>query len=142
MSERLGGLGQIGEHARRRQTGPAPLAEQPRKVGALHPVHGHDVPIAIEEVLSNHWQRGMRGNREQDAGLVQELIAQAVVAQLADLQCDESVVLEVQGLDHMSLAAGAERAQHLIALFDEPPRRCRDGVPEPGHDGIICGGTD
>ena len=64
----------------------------------------------------------MRRNREQDAGLVQELVAQAVVAHLADLQRDDSVVLEVQGLDHMSLAAGAERAQHLVAVLDEPSR--------------------
>ena len=122
VSERLGRLGEVGEHARRRQTGPAALAHQPRKVGALHPVHGHDVPVAVEEVLANQRQRRMRGNRKQDAGLVQELVAQAVVAHLADLQRDDAVVLEVQGLDDLSLAAGADRAQHLIAILDEQSR--------------------
>ena len=120
VRERLGRLGEVGEHARRRQTRSAPLAQQPRKVGALHPVHGHDVAVAVEEVLSNQRQRRMRGNREQDAGLVQELVAQPVVAHLADLQRDESVVLAVERLDHVPLAARTERSQHLIAVLDEP----------------------
>ena len=64
----------------------------------------------------------MRRNREQNARLVEELVAQAVVAHLADLQRDESVVLAVERLDHASLAAGAERPQHLIAVLDEPSR--------------------
>ena len=122
MSERLGRLGEVREHARRRQTWPAPLAQQPRKVGALHPVHGHDVSIAVEEVLADQRQRRMRGNRKQDAGLVQELVAQAVVADLADLQRDNPVVLPVQGLDHLPLAADAERAPHLVAILDQPSR--------------------
>ena len=64
----------------------------------------------------------MRRNRKQDARLVQELVPQPVVAHRADLQRDESVVLAVEGLDHASLAARAERPQHLIAVLDEPSR--------------------
>jgi hypothetical protein len=64
----------------------------------------------------------MRRNRKQDACLVEEVVAQPLVAHLADLQRDEPVVLPVQRLDDVSLAARAERPQHLIAILDEPPR--------------------
>ena len=120
VGERLRRLGEVGEHARRRQTRPAPIAQQRGEVGAVHPVHGHDVPVAVEEVLSHQRKRRMRRNRKQDACLVEELVAQPLVAHLADLQRDESVVLAVQGLDDVSLAARAERPQHLVAVLDEP----------------------
>ena len=122
VRERLGRLGEVGEHARRRQTGSAPLAQQPRKVGAVHPVHRHDVPVAVEEVLSHQRQRRMGGNRKQDARLVEQLVAQPLVAHLADLQRDDSVVLAVERLDHVPLAARAERPQHLVAVLDQPSR--------------------
>ena len=98
MGERLRRLGEVGEHARRRQTGPAPLAQQPREVGAVHPVHGHDVPVAVEEVLADQRERRMGRNRKQDPRLVQQLLPQALVADLANLQRDDSVVLAVERL--------------------------------------------
>ena len=64
----------------------------------------------------------MRRNGKQNARLVQELVPQPVVAHCADLQRDEPVVLAVEGFDHASLAARAERLEHLIAILDEPSR--------------------
>ena len=43
VGERLGRLGEVGEHARRRESRPPALAEQRREVGALDPVHRDDV---------------------------------------------------------------------------------------------------
>ena len=83
----------------------------------------------------------MRRNRKQDACLVEELVAQPLVAHLADLQRDESVVLPVQGLDDVSLAARAERPQHLIAVLDEPLGRCPDVSTRLGHGAIIRRGA-
>ena len=116
VGERLGGLRQVAEHARGGKPGPAALGQQGRQVGALDPVHRHDVVVAVEEVLAHERERGMRREREQHAGLGEQRLARRVVADPADLQRDQPVVAAVERLDDGRLAAGADRAEDLVAF--------------------------
>ena len=119
VRERLGRLGEVGEHARRREPGAPAVAQQRRQVGAVDPVHRDDVVVAVEEVLAHQRQGRVRRQRQQHARLAEQLLARRVVADRADLQRDEPAVLAVERLDDPRLAAGAQRREHLVALLEE-----------------------
>ena len=55
--------------------------------------------------------------------LVQQLLAALTVPHQADLQGDEAAVLAIQRLDHMPLAAHAQRLEQLVALLDQRQHR-------------------
>ena len=75
VRERLRRLREIGQNARRREPGAPALGQQRGQVGAVGPVHGDDVAVALEEVLAHERERGVRGQREQHARLGEQLLA-------------------------------------------------------------------
>ena len=95
--------------------GCAALGEQPREVGAVHPVHRDDVLVAVEEVLAHDGQSGVGAEPEEDARLAQKLVPAAVADNRTDLERDDPVVLCVEGFDDASLAAGADRLEDVVA---------------------------
>ena len=127
VRQRLGGLREVAEHARRREPGAPAVGQQRRQVGAVDPVHRDDVVVAVEEVLAHERQRRVRREGEQHARLAEQLLARRRVAHRADLQRDEAAVLAVERLDDLRLAAGAERLEHLVAVLEQGQhgRACR-----------------
>ena len=123
MRERLGRLGEIGQHARRREPRAPVLGEQRRQVGALDPVHRNDVVVAVEEVLAHQRQRRMRRQRQQHARLAEQVLARGLIAYRADLQRHEAAVLAVERLDDLCLTAGPHRREHLVAVLEERQHR-------------------
>jgi hypothetical protein len=123
MRQRLGGLRQVRQHARRRQARPAPLTQQRGQIGAVDPVHCHHVVLAFEEVLPDERQRRMRRNREQDPRLTQQLLPCLVIPHRTDLQGDEPVVLAIQRFHDTPLAADSERLEELVSLLDQRRHR-------------------
>ena len=85
--QRLGGLGEVGEHARGRQAGRAPLGQDPREVGAVDPVHRDDVLVLHEEVLTDSGRAGCGCEAEQQAGLTEQLLARL----LATAKCGSRI---------------------------------------------------
>jgi hypothetical protein len=62
--QRLGGLGEIFEHARQRQARGPVVAEELREVRAVDPIHHDHVLVALEEVLAHERERRMRRQPE------------------------------------------------------------------------------
>jgi hypothetical protein len=116
-------LGEIRQHARRRQSWPATIAEQLRQVSPVDPVHRDHVAVSVEEVLANQRQCRVRRNAEQDACLTEKLLARAGVARRSNLQGDKALVLVVQRLDHARLAADPERFEELVAIPEQRGHR-------------------
>ena len=116
-------LGEIRQHARRRQSWPAAIAEQLRQVGPVDPVHRDHVAVAVEEVLADQRQGRVRRNPEQDARLAEKLLARAGVASGSNLQGDKTLVLVVQRLDYTRLAADPERLEELVAIPEQRGHR-------------------
>ena len=145
VSQRLSRLGEIGEHAGGRQARAPAIAEQRGQVDAVDPVHRHDVAVGLEEVLAHEREGRVWRDGEQDARLAKQLLARVPIADLADLQRDEAIVLAVERLDHARLAARPERLEKLVAVLeklshlasprppDRTPRTLRTQATISGH---------
>ena len=116
-------LGEIRQHARRRQPWPAAIGQQLRQVSAVDPVHRDHVAVAVEEVLADERQCRVRRDGEQDACLAEQLLARAGVASRSNLQGDKALVLVVQRLYHARLAADPERLEDLVAIPEQRGHR-------------------
>ena len=79
----------------------------------------------------------MGWDRKQGPRLVEQLLSHAVVADLANLQRNHSVVLAIERLDDAPLAADAQRPQRLVSPLDQRFRGRRE-VFTQGHGDIIC----
>jgi hypothetical protein len=58
----------------------------------------------------------VRRQREQDPGLVEQLLPEGRVADRPDLEGHDAAVLAVQRVDDPRLPAGPERGEDLVAL--------------------------
>jgi hypothetical protein len=118
-AQRLGGLGEVAQHAGRREAGAPTVAHQLRQVRAVDPVHRHDVVVAVEEVLAHERERRVRRQRQQDARLAEQGVTRRLVVRRAYLERHKAVVLAVERLDDLRLAAGAQRREHFVSVPDE-----------------------
>jgi hypothetical protein len=128
IRERVGGVGQVGEHTRRSESGVAAAAQQARKIGPVHPVHGDDVLVVVEEVLPHKRKRGVRREAEQDPCLSQQVLPIGRAAHQEDLERDEPVVLMVESPDDAPLAARSQLLQELVAFAQKLSHRTPTAV--------------
>ncbi len=75
VGQRLPDLGEVAEDGGRGEAGRPLPAEQPVEVDPLDPVHDDDVVVALEEVVPDQRQPGVRVEREQRPGGPNQLVA-------------------------------------------------------------------
>ena len=93
-------------------------ASRRAEVDALDPVEHEHVPAVVEEVVAGVGQPGVRWQRQQRAGLDEQLVGGPSAGTRTHLQRDEALVARVDRLEHGRLAAAAEHLHRLVAIGD------------------------
>jgi len=100
------------------------------QIGALDPIHGDDIRVAVEEVLAHQRQMGMGRDGEQDAGFGQQGVAVVLRGDGPDLQRHDPLVLGVEGLEHLPLTALTDDFDRLVPV----PQQLRHQIPRSAED--------
>ena len=140
VGQRLGGLGEVGEHARRRQARAAAVAQQARRGRCRRPS-----PSRRRSCRRRRSPRGpaaapgAAGGRAAARASPSSSSRASSSRDRADLQRDDAVVLAVERLDHAALAARRPSgSSDLVAVLDRacaieplrPSYAWRRGVPQ------------